>query len=141
MKRTQYILLITFWAIMVLNLLLVILFELFFKSKHQAGTSESIEFVLLSVMELVTICAIPLTLRLFKFGVVHRQLVQQKEKSLLMFGLIRLGVFAVLLTLNTLFYCIYNNDAFGYMSIILFLSMMFVYPSMDRCYDETDYHA
>lgn len=140
MKRTQHILFYSFWVTIVINLLIACLFEFLTK-----GTKTMVEgntlFVILFSSELITICAIPLVLRLFKFGFVHRQLVQQKEIALLKYGMIRICVFSVLMTANTLLYYIYNNAAFGYLSIILFLSMMFIYPSMSRCCSEVEDHA
>jgi hypothetical protein len=88
------------------------------------------------VMELVTICTIPLALRLFKFRKVRHALTSLREKALLRWGSLRMLMLCVPMMVNTLCYYLFMNVAFAYMAIILFICLFLVYPSLDRCYSE-----
>ncbi|MCD7714517.1 MAG: hypothetical protein LUI08_06305 [Prevotella sp.] len=92
----------------------------------------SAEFILLTTMELLTICAIPLALRLFKFNKIKRKLINSPE-GLLRCGLWRLAMLMAPLLINTLLYYLFVKAAFGYLAIILLLASVFVYPSAGRC--------
>lgn len=87
------------------------------------------------VMELLTICVIPVALRLFKFGAVARRL--PSRKALLPWGLLRMAMLGVPMLANAVLYYLFYNVAFGYMAIILFLCFFFINPSMRRCEEET----
>ncbi len=144
MNRTRKILTAAFVGTIALNIALVLLSELVLRCRPSTTPySSSLLFILLTVSEILTICAIPLTLRLFKFPLVRKNLAAENEKALLRFGLLRIFVLALLMTFNTVCYCIFSHTAFGYLAIILFLSMMFVYPSEDKCRAEIDdaHHA
>lgn len=94
------------------------------------------QFVLMAMMELITIAAIPAAVRLFKFKQVKQSLVEGKEKALLRWGTLRLMMLAVPMILNTLLYYLFMSTTFGYMGIIVLLCMVFVYPGLGRCYYE-----
>lgn len=96
-----------------------------------AGTRHGTEFVAAIVMELLTIVAIPLALKLFKLRFVAKRLTS--PDALMKFGSLRLDMLTLPLLANTLLYYMYMNVAFGYLAIILLLCLFFVYPSMDRC--------
>lgn len=96
------------------------------------------EFVLLASMEILTICLIPLSLRLFKFKRVHEDLVERREVALQKWGIIRLEMLSAPMVVNTLLYYLSMNAAFGYLAIILFLCMFFVVPTRDRCEAEIE---
>lgn len=139
MRKIQSILMWEFWIPVILSLILVVLFETGTLDSGLWATEKSSEFVILSILEVVTICVIPLSLRLFKFKVVHNHLISEnKEHRLLQWGTYRLCLITIPMFVNTIFYYLYMNVAFGYMAIILFLSLFFVYPSMSRCLSETD---
>lgn len=121
-----------------LTLLLVVLYETELLTATSAGVADpSFTFVLLTVMELVTIVAIPLSLKLFSFRAVRRRLQEQKGGALLPWGTARIQMLCLPMLLNTCLYYQTMAPAFGYMAIILLLCLFFVYPSMERCYDET----
>ena len=82
-------------------------------------------------VELLTLCVIPLALRLFRFKTVAARLTSADE--LLRWGMIRMLMLCLPMVANTLLYYIYMNVAFGYMAIILLLSLCFVLPTMARC--------
>ena len=139
MKKIQTVLLWELWISVALSLVLVVLFENSILYSGLLATEKSAEFITLSVLEIVTISFIPLALRLFKIKIVRRQLVSEiKEHRLLQWGSIRLSMICIPMFINTLLYYLYMNVAFGYMAIILFLCLFFVYPSMQRCLSETD---
>ena len=136
MKQTQRLLMVIFIGAIVLPMVLVVLFETgFIDTGLMAGDTQS-EFLLTSTMELVTLAFAFLALRLFKFGVIHKDLVSRQAKALLKWGFLRLLLIQLPLFINTLLYYLYMKPTFGYLAIILALCLPFVYPSMDRCLAE-----
>jgi hypothetical protein len=136
MKQTQRLLMILFITSIVLPLAMVVLFETgIIATGIMAGETQS-EFLLTSTMELVTLAFAFLSLRLFKFGRIHADLVNRQEKALLKWGYLRLLLIQAPLVINTLLYYLYMKPTFGYLAIILALCLPFVYPSMDRCMAE-----
>lgn len=119
-------------------LLLVILFETDIFPTGVFTESKSSEFVFLTMMEIVTLGAIPLALGLFKIKRIHSKLVERKEKALLPWGMLRLYLLAIPMLTNVLLYYFYMNVAFGYLGIMLFLCMFFVIPTMDRCQSDVE---
>ena len=139
MKNVKNTLTVLLWTVLALALIVVVLFEtdvLMFG--YYAGSGEQAEFLLTTMMELLTLAVIPLALKLFKFPRVHAYLVSRKAEALRKWGLLRLLMLMVPLLVNTLLYYAYANVAFGYMAIILVIVLPFVYPSMERCQSETE---
>jgi hypothetical protein len=136
MKETQKQLMIAFCTPIIICAVLVVLFESDLLLSGGCTENKSLEFLVLSIMELITICLIPLSLRLFRFGKVRKALAEKKAEALISWGVLRLGLLSVPMILNTLFYYLFMNVAFGYMAIILFLCLFFVVPTMDRCQSE-----
>ena len=99
-----------------LSLLMIILFETDILAPGSCGGNMTAEFYTLMAAELITICVVP-----------------GKEHSLLRFGILRLSLLVVPMVANTLLYYMFMLPSFGYMAIILFLSIFFVFPSMERC--------
>lgn len=132
MKRTHNILLATVCTAVAVALATVVLFE---SDVLPCGVLEDgrggDEFVVLTFMELLTLCLIPVALRLMKFGRVARTLVS--PEALLHWGSLRLAMLCVPMVANTLLYYLYMNVAFGYMGIILLLTLAFVWPTEARC--------
>ena len=121
-------------------LAIVVLYELDVLESGALADSKQTEFVALTVMELTTLAIAFLGLRLFKFPMIHTQLVTEKEPAMLKWGLLRLFVLEVPMIVNTYLYYIYMNPTFGYLAIILLLTLPFVMPTVSRCLDETDEH-
>ena len=139
MKNVKNTLTVLLWTVLALALIVVVLFEtdvLMFG--YYAGSGEQAEFLLTTMMELLTLAVIPLALKLFKFPRVHADLVSRKAEALRKWGLLRLLMLLVPLLVNTLLYYAYANVVFGYMAIILVIVLPFVYPSMERCQSETE---
>ena len=139
-RSVQRLLMIQFFLPIILSLLMVVLFETgALASGNWAGSGQK-EFVCSVVMELLTICCIPLSLRLFKYKKVAEALKSddaQALRALQRWGSVRLDVLGVLLLVNVLFYYLFVHAAFCYMAVIVFLSLFFIYPSLDRCVTET----
>lgn len=128
----------TFCVFLAVSAVLVVLFETEILPTGLLKTEEkSDEFVLLCLMELLTICVIPLALRLFRFRRVAQRLTT--PKALLHWAGFRLYLLCVPMVVNLLLYYLYFNVAFGYMGIILLLCLFFVVPTRARC--ESELHA
>ncbi|MBR1468665.1 MAG: hypothetical protein IJ605_00910 [Prevotella sp.] len=100
--------------------------------------NETMEFWVLTVMELLTIALIPLALRLFKFQKVKQEIAEKCEEGLLRWGLFRLDMLLIPMVVNTAFYYLFVNNSFGIMAAILCLCLVFVYPSKNRCQAELE---
>ena len=113
MKRIQKILLLNYLFSLGLALLWVVLNENdVFELVGTLHTDANSDFMLTSVMELITICSIPA------------------------FSLVRIDMLLVPMLVNAVLYYLFMNVAFGYMAIILFLACFFVFPSQERCEKE-----
>lgn len=137
MKKIQKSLLLEFYSIIIITLILVIVFEFELLMPITLPDNNGLEFAITTAMELITICFLPLTLKLFKFKIIHNILKNAPEK-LFLWGNVRLIIFGFLVIFNTLFYYTFMNVAFAYMAIISLLCMFFIYPSMIRCNSETE---
>lgn len=135
MKHTQRLLMQTFALFAALSLVAVLLFETDMLPCGALKTSDaSMEFVAATAMELLTLCAIPVALRLFRFGGVAAGLAT--PRGLLRWGMVRLLMLCLPMLANTLLYYMFMNVAFGYMAIILLLCLVFVLPTRSRCESE-----
>ena len=103
-----------------------------------AAASQQERFVVTTVMILLTLALVPLSLRLFKFRRVAADLFSRKGKALAKWGKIRMATLGLLLFVNTMLYYLYGYEpSFGYLAIVVLLTMPFIYPSMSRCIAET----
>lgn len=132
-KQVQRILLTNFFFMVVVALLLVGLYEMEILAPTDMASDATLMFVILTMMELVTIVVIPVALKLFSLKTIHRKLVNQKGDALLPWGTARLNMLCLPMLVNTFMYYQTMSPAFGYMAIILFLCLFFVYPSIGRC--------
>lgn len=135
LQRTHRILLITFWLNMAAAAIVAIAGELFDVALPNVGGGNT-EFILLTMMELLTIGIIPLALRLFRFAFIKRQIAEKKEKALLKWGACRLDMLQFPLLGNIMFYYLFMHPAFGYLALILLVTLVFVYPTRRRCEEE-----
>lgn len=138
MKRTQSILTIEIAAFVVAALIVVGLFESNTLLEGSLADSKTHEFLVVTAMELLTLCTVPLALRLFKFKSVERSLKENGQQTLLKWGTIRIMLIVVPMLLNVILFYLFGNVAFGYMAIILFLCLFFIYPTKSRCEAETE---
>lgn len=138
MKKTQTILMSVFIAILAIALLLVILAETGLIETGESAMNTEQEFIMVAIMEIATLAGVFLALRLFKFKAIHNELLEQKEKALLKWGLLRFALLELPMLSNTLFYYQFMNTTFGYMAIIQLLCLPFVVPTMGRCLSEVE---
>ena len=127
-----------FLFMVVVALLLVGLYETEILTPTNLAGDETLMFVLTVIMELLTIVVIPVALKLFSLKVIRRKLVSQKGDALLFWGTARINMLCLPMLVNIFLYYQSMAPAFGYMAIILFLCLFFIYPSMGRCTDETE---
>ena len=121
-----------------ITVVLVVLFETDVLPSGLMATEKQTEFLLTTLMELLTLASVYMALRLFKFDKVHQELVTLKADGLRRWGLIRLAILLLPMPLNTVFYYLFMNTTFGYMAISLAICLPFVYPSEARCEAETE---
>ena len=137
MKRISKSLTLIYILLTALTLAVIVLFETdMLESGLLAGENQS-EFIFTFVMELVSLGAAFLGLRLFKFKAVHDDLIAHKERAMMKWGTIRLQILQVPMLADTLLYYMYMNTTFGYLAIMLLLCLPFVFPSLNRCLAET----
>lgn len=132
---------VNFFFVLFVCLLLVALYEAEILTPLEMGSDETLVFGILTLMELLTIVVIPLSLKLFSLKAIHRRLVAHKGDALLPWGTARLNMLCLPMLVNTFMYYQTMSPAFGYMAIILFLCLFFVYPSIGRCVAETEDEA
>lgn len=138
LKQTQKILMVNFFVMLGLTLLLVLVYECEWAEPVDLAVDGQLVFLLQSLMEIVTIVVIPVALKLFAVKSIHRKLVNRKGAALLPWGTARLNMLCLPMLVNTFLYYQTWSPAFGYMAIILALCLFFIYPSIGRCYDETE---
>lgn len=126
-----------FYAPIVLALLLVVLYETDMILPGSIRMDANLNFLVLSLMEILTLAVIPAALYLFKTKKVHEQLVLNPVSSMRRYGILRLLMLGVPLVANTDLYYMSMNTAYGYMAIVLLIVLPFVYPSKSRCEEET----
>ena len=139
MKRTQTILILEIAAFVITALVLVFLFESNILLEGTFTNSKTNEFIVVTCMEMITLCTIPLALRLFKFKRINQSLKEGGTQALLKWGSIRIMLLVVPMLLNVIFFYLFGNVAFGYMAIIIFLCLFFIYPTKNRCETEIEH--
>ena len=137
MKKVIRTLKYLFSLILLVTLLLVLVFESELLLPGFILVESKVDFVIKYIMELMTIIIIPLSLRLFKFKSVERKLATKKQHALLRWGVLRIIMLGIPMIINAILYYGFLAVEFGYLSIILLISMIFIYPSKDKCYYET----
>ena len=140
MNRQQQQLTIHFWLWMTLTLFVIVSFEAELIPTGYLTYDKSMEFVLAFIMELVTIAVIPFVLWMFRWKRVTRRLKVGGPQALYRLSLTREYLLIIPMFVNCLLYYAFMNVAFGYMGIILFLSLFFIYPSKTRWAQELKEH-
>lgn len=130
-----------FWIPVLLCLGIIILYENDLLLSGGWHDEKMNEYYVAIVMEIVTICLIPISLRLFRFRGVRRAFQSSPASALRQWGSIRLLMLTLPMLVNCWLYYQFMNVAFGYMGIIGLLSLCFVYPSKARCDQESSDQA
>lgn len=133
MEKVRKILLLEFWLPIVVCLVVIVLFENEVLIPGAYGYNKIADYYVAIAMELLTICLIPLSLRLFKFKKVKSSIKESSCQGLLHWGALRLAMLVIPMMANAVLYYLFMNVAFGYMGIIGLLCLVFVYPSRTRC--------
>jgi hypothetical protein len=120
-------------CLLAMAIALVLLFETDILPVGLMTYDKQSEFVLTFIMELLSLGAAFLGLRLFRFKTVHDDLIARTDVALFKWGSIRLFILEVPMVLDTLLYYFYMNTTFGYLGIMLLLCLPFVYPTLSRC--------
>ena len=128
----QRILQIAFYSIVVTAILLVLLFENNVFSTGLYADNKPADFLFTTIMEILTICCIPLALRLIKDKTMKKYDVPRRMQIYRRKAMLRLLLLGCPLLVNTFLYYLFMNVAFGYMAIILFLCLLFIIPTKER---------
>lgn len=97
-----------------------------------------VKYQMLMLMEVLTICFIPMALKMFSLSAVRSRLKADGVRGLALFGSCRMAMIGAPLVANTILYYMSMSVAYGYMAIIGGLCFTFAYPSMGRCINETN---
>ena len=133
MKRTRNILMVLYWLLLLVAAGIYVCGEFLEVDMAWLSSDESRQMgiVVQMVMILLTLGLVPLALYLFKMKRIHASLVENPSVTLLKWG--------ILLVCNTLLYYMYGFEpAFGYLAVMVMLTMPFVLPTMSRCKAETE---
>jgi len=128
----QRILQITFYSIVVTAILLVLLFENNVFSTGLYADNKPADFLFTTILEVLTICCIPLALRLIKDKTMKKYDVPRRMQIYRRKAMLLLLLLGCPLLVNTFLYYLFMNVAFGYMAIILFLCLLFIIPTKER---------
>ena len=128
----QRILQIAFYSIVVTAILLVLLFESNVFPTGLYADNKTADFLFTTIMEILTICFIPLALRLIKDKTMKKYDVPRRMQIYRRKAMLRLLLLGCPLLVNTFLYYLFMNVAFGYMAIILFLCLLFIIPTKER---------
>ena len=137
MKKVSKQLMAFYIAQIALALVVVVLFELDVLPVGVMADDKQSDFIFTALMEIVSLGAAFLGLRLFKFKAIHDDLMKRQEKAMWKWGMARLIILQAPMVIDTLLYYIYMNTTYGYLAIIMLLTLPFVFPSENRCIAET----
>ena len=137
MKKVSKQLMAFYIAQIALALVVVVLFELDVLPVGVMADDKQSDFIFTALMEIVSLGAAILGLRLFKFKAIHHDLVKRQAKAMWTWGMARLIILEAPMVIDTLLYYIYMNTTYGYLAIIMLLTLPFVFPSENRCIAET----
>ena len=137
MKQAVKILTINYFIVLAFALAIIVCGENdWFNNVGIMHDNKNSDFMMTSLMEIITICLIPVALRLFKFKKVRNAIQSdntENHSSFIAWALIRLDMVQIPMIVNVILYYMYMNVAFGYMGIILFLASFFIFPTSERC--------
>ncbi len=140
-EKTQRALMTLFWGFIVLSVIIVAGYETEWVTATFIGDDPQTLFGIQIVLELATIVAIPVALRLFRWNAIASKL-KGNALALRKWGSIRILLLCVPMLCNTICYEQTQAPSFGYLAVIVLLCLCFIYPSADRCradmaYEET----
>lgn len=125
------------WTSIILSAAIIFLYETDLVETGTIAPNGNTEFICVLTMELLTISVLPLSLRMFKINKIARRLKQGGAKALAIWGTTRMIMMCTPMVVNTYLHYLSMNVSFGYMAIIFFVCLIFIYPTMGRCIAET----
>ena len=137
-KQLSKRLMSTFYASVILELLMVTLYETDFILEGGMTGHNTAEFIMCTIMELLTIIVIPIALRMIKYGAVVNIIREKQQQGLYSIAMIRMSLLIVPMLVNTLCYYLFMNVAFAYMAVVLAISLFFIIPTKGRCEAELE---
>lgn len=129
--------LFAWWYIAILAIGMFVCFSFLFNDTIFTEDPQ-LDFIFLTAMELITLCVIPFALRLFKFKWVKKRIKKQGTKGLLDLKASQILMLSGPMILNAIIYFMNRQVAHFYLAVILFLSMIFIYPSQEKLVNELD---
>lgn len=137
LKQTQHALMAVYIGMMTLALAWVAICEFqapVFVGQWQNETE--MLFICQIVFQIGTLALVPLALRLFKFRKIHDEIINDETPNhakLLVYGMLRMDMLHLPMIINLVLYYFFMVPGFGYMAIVLFLSSLFIVPTLKRC--------
>lgn len=125
-----------FVASLILEAAIVLIYELQILLEGGLCDNANAEFLAGMVMDVVTIAAIPLALRLFKFSAISNYISSHGAEGHYRCALLRMMMLVVPMLVNTLCYYLFVRVSFVYLAIILAISLVFIIPTKKRCDSE-----
>lgn len=136
MKEVSKRLRVVFFICLAVEICIATLFESHVILEGGLCGDDNAEFLIMTFMQLLTVCIIPLALRLFKFEGIKRFISQRQERGLQTMALVRMMMLMIPMIANTICYYLFVKPGFGYLAIILAIALVFIYPSERRCESE-----
>lgn len=90
--------------------------------------SPQVDMILAMIMELLTVCLIPLTLRAHKSEAFMGCLKRNSQNPQQALAVLRISVIEMLVLLNLICYMLTLNATFQYLALISFIIFAFIYP-------------
>ena len=132
-NNVQRLLMTVFLGYIALAVVIFLLFETGIIAEGPLAHDTRLSFAVATALELATICDIPLALYLFHRKQTKATLREKKWSALRGLGILRIALLGNMLILNALCYYLFLGVMFGYLAIIVLISMYFVVPTMNRC--------
>jgi hypothetical protein len=95
------------------------------------------EFIMQSLMSLLTLSAIYMSLRLFKFEKVVTAIREYPLEQYKSYSILRMVLLECPLLFNIICYWLFVQSSFAWLGVIIGLAFPFVYPSKERFLSET----
>lgn len=136
LKRVARVLKAYFMLIMLTGVLCIVFNESGILQPSDCLSVGTIQYTVLMLMELITICFIPVALKMLSLKLVKRKILKGGICIYRSFALFRISMIGLPMLANVFFYYQYMSVAFAYMAIIGALCFVFIYPSEGRCLNE-----
>ena len=142
LKAVRNVLKRYFITMVAICLVIVVLFEagLLNYWKGEYAGWEKVEFIVLTIMEVLTVASIPFALKFLKLKFIKSKYDSaddriEKYKEL---ALLRMEILILPMIINIFCYYLFTQVSFGYMAIIQLICLCFISPSLSRCVRETE---